>query len=642
VGNTNDVSAEAPTGFISTATGSFDPSLTNVTTVESDYFDSMGMVVNTITNAYTLQVNTNFFNGSICSGAANPASQCAWEQFVYENDGDGFIGCGSCGFIQYWLIKYNNPCPAGWMTFMFPMDTDIYCYQSSVTVPVPSQAITNLGQLSLSGVVSMTGDSVHVGFGGMMKMMNGDNAVDAVAGWQIAEFNVFGDADGSRAVFNNGAKVVPRTQIIYGGTTAPTCVAQGFTGETNNLSFALPAPAPSPPGPALIFTESTAGGATSNCMAGTTVGDTHLNTFSGLFYDFQASGDFVMAQSGPNVCLNCTLASQPAGSNFVVQARQVSGAPQWPNAAVNQAIATQMGQTTVAVCPTLGNTTAPPAAALVVNGAKVAVGDGSVFSTPDGVDIWHIGNVYTITDQSGNSVRTEVNPTWMNVSVGLGQWPVNVSGPLANVNGNVNQIATSGGTVLTAPFAFEEFYQNYAQSWRVAPGASLLSVCGGAVETGIPQIPFYAINLDPQLYQRGRTLCTAAGVQGEALLDACTLDDAVIGNDTAAQVFVNARQPVAVGNIILPNQLTITTASLATGVVGVPYSQTLNATGGTPPYIWTITSGRLPAGLSLNAATGQITGIPTFSPASSIVTLKVTDSSVPAQTASVILVLTIE
>ena len=75
-------------------------------------------------------------------------------------------------------------------------------------------------------------------------------------------------------------------------------------------------------------------------------------------------------------------------------------------------------------------------------------------------------------------MRAEVNPTWINVSVGLGKWPNKVSGLLANSGGNVNQIAARDGTVLTAPFAFQEFYQRYGQSWRVSQEESLLSACG--------------------------------------------------------------------------------------------------------------------------------------------------------------------
>ncbi len=71
--------------------------------------------------------------------------------------------------------------------------------------------------------------------------------------------------------------------------------------------------------------------------------------------------------------------------------------------------------------------------------------------------------------------------------------------------------------------------------------------------------------------------------------------------------------------------LSITTTSLAGGAVGTAYSQTLAATGGTPPYTWTLQSGALPAGLSLSAA-GAITGTPSTAGTFSF-TVQVTDSA---------------
>lgn len=55
---------------------------------------------------------------------------------------------------------------------------------------------------------------------------------------------------------------------------------------------------------------------------------------------------------------------------------------------------------------------------------------------------------------------------------------------------------------------------------------------------------------------------------------------------------------------------TISTAALPNGVVGGSYSQTLAATGGTAPYVWSLASGTLPPGLTLSAA-GVLSGTPT-------------------------------
>ncbi len=76
-----------------------------------------------------------------------------------------------------------------------------------------------------------------------------------------------------------------------------------------------------------------------------------------------------------------------------------------------------------------------------------------------------------------------------------------------------------------------------------------------------------------------------------------------------------------------PLQIT-TTSPLPSGTLKVTYSVTLAASGGTPPYTWSITSGALPAGLSLNTSTGAITGTPTKAVTKSP-TIRVTDSATP-------------
>ncbi len=57
-------------------------------------------------------------------------------------------------------------------------------------------------------------------------------------------------------------------------------------------------------------------------------------------------------------------------------------------------------------------------------------------------------------------------------------------------------------------------------------------------------------------------------------------------------------------------ELLILTETLAEGLVGAPYEQTLEASGGTPPYEWRIHPGALPAGLRIDPARGVIGGTP--------------------------------
>src|SRR5664280_1225377 len=63
-------------------------------------------------------------------------------------------------------------------------------------------------------------------------------------------------------------------------------------------------------------------------------------------------------------------------------------------------------------------------------------------------------------------------------------------------------------------------------------------------------------------------------------------------------------------SIVIAPPIALTCAA-ATGQMGVAYNSSLAATGGTGGYVFTIASGSLPAGLTLNASTGAITGTPT-------------------------------
>ena len=82
------------------------------------------------------------------------------------------------------------------------------------------------------------------------------------------------------------------------------------------------------------------------------------------------------------------------------------------------------------------------------------------------------------------------------------------------------------------------------------------------------------------------------------------------------------------------------TSSVPSGADGSAYSARLSATGGAGGGTWSLSSGSLPAGLSLNASTGVISGVPR-TVGKSHFTVSVSDPGPPVQHASVALSITV-
>jgi putative Ig domain-containing protein len=90
-----------------------------------------------------------------------------------------------------------------------------------------------------------------------------------------------------------------------------------------------------------------------------------------------------------------------------------------------------------------------------------------------------------------------------------------------------------------------------------------------------------------------------------------------LGTASTKSLFIIVTQP--------PPPLVIQTISLPDTTAERPYTQTLQASGGVPPYIWSIASGSLGTGLNLSVS-GVISGTPT-SPGTSVFVVRATDSA---------------
>lgn len=80
-----------------------------------------------------------------------------------------------------------------------------------------------------------------------------------------------------------------------------------------------------------------------------------------------------------------------------------------------------------------------------------------------------------------------------------------------------------------------------------------------------------------------------------------------------------------VGPSPAPGSPVIATQSLPSGTVGQAYQATMTATGGVPPYSWSVVQGALPSGLQINSASGFIAGLPSNATESQF-TVRVTDA----------------
>ena len=220
-GANNDALA-AVGSHISTTVGSFD----SVTGVTSETGTDPNNNQPDTPNIFSLQLNSNFFSTSTCSGATNPANCLGWEQFVYSST-------DAVAYIQYWLVDYGSTCPANWTSFQGD------CYTNSNAVSTSTVTIANLINLSVVAEATASTDMMIFSNGSTLYALQAsDSVVNLAQGWQQSEFNIFGDGNGTEANFNNGSALVVRISVDYGSPSAPSCVNGGTTAETNNLSFA--------------------------------------------------------------------------------------------------------------------------------------------------------------------------------------------------------------------------------------------------------------------------------------------------------------------------------------------------------------------------------------------------------------------
>jgi hypothetical protein len=219
-------------------------------------------------------------------------------------------------------------------------------------------------------------------------------------------------------------------------------------------------------------------------------------------------------------------------------------------------------------------------------------------------------------------------------------------------------LADNGGNILT------ERITPSSAAYDVVPGVGASSACQmySEDEHGVAELQGSATTCDAGAYQFAPPVISpaspASAEPGTSLtlpgsnlqnvtvtFGAAHVPAAITGGDSSSVVVTVPRmatgsQPVTVTNVdgtatdaFTVSGPTITTTSLTSAEVGHPYSAAITTSGGAAPLTWSITSGALPAGLSISN-TGGIHGTPTTA-TSDTFTVSITDADGASTTASI-------
>lgn len=159
------------------------------------------------------------------------------------------------------------------------------------------------------------------------------------------------------------------------------------------------------------------------------------------------------------------------------------------------------------------------------------------------------------------------------------------------------------------------------------PYSTALAANGGATP--------YRWNLAAGSLPAGLSLNSSTGAISGAPSAAGTTNFTIQVADSSStqQTMLQALSIVVSGSAPPPTPLSVNVSALLGGTAQQPYTGVVAASGGTAPYSFSVASGSLPAGLTLNSSTGAVSGTPTTAGTYSF-SIQAKDSSATANVGS--------
>jgi choice-of-anchor C domain-containing protein len=280
---------------------------------------------------------------------------------------------------------------------------------------------------------------------------------------------------------------------------------------------------------------------TCGSACGTTWGDPHLVSFDGIAFDAQRVGELVLVDSDQDD-LEVQVRQQPwRGSRLV---------------SVNTATAMSVNGDRVGLYLTAtGVRTLVDGTEVAASATPTALAGGGriAFDTAGRLITvyWPDGSFVSASYEAGSHITLRVSLA--------AERRAHVSGLLGDADGvRANDHRSRSGDVIDPQVSMSDLLTTFVDTWRVNPAESLFDYEEGQstaslTDPAFPYVTISASNLPDANVSAAFAACQAAGVVGQAALEACALDVALSGDVSLAGAALVAQSGATAGDNLVAN-----------------------------------------------------------------------------------------